>query len=144
MIAIVLQLLQVVLQDGILPHASVHSRREEHWGFRGHDGSVEHIVADTVCHLTDNIGSTGGNQEKLTLLGQRHVFHIEVEIAVEGIDDALVVGECLEGHRGDKVGGVLRHDDVNVGIQLHQHRGQIGDLIGSDASRDSQNDGFSC
>ena len=112
--------------------------------FVGHDGSVEHIVADTVCHLTDNIGSTGGNQEKLTLLGQRHVFHIEVEIAVEGIDDALVVGECLEGHRGDKVGGVLRHDDVNVGIQLHQHRGQIGDLIGSDASRDSQNDGFSC
>ena len=87
---------------------------------------------------------TGGNQEKLTFLGQRHMLHIEVEVTVEGIDDALVVGECLEGHRGDEVGGVLRHDDVNVGIQLHQHRGQIGNLVGSNATRDSQNDGFSC
>ena len=72
------------------------------------------------------------------------MFHIKVEVAVEGIDDALVVREGLEGHRGDKVGGVLRHDDVNVGIEFHQHRGQIGNFIGSDASRDTQNDGFSC
>ena len=65
------------------------------------------------------------------------MFHIEVKVAVEGIDNALVVRESLEGHRGDEVGGVLRHDDVNVGIEFHQHRGQIGNLIGSDASRNT-------
>ena len=82
-----------------------------------------------------DVGRTGCHEEEVALLRQRHVFHVEVEVTVEGIDDALVVREGLEGHRGDEVRGVLRHDDVNVGVEFHQHRGQIGDLIGSDAAR---------
>ena len=72
------------------------------------------------------------------------MFDIEREVAVEGVDDALVVRQRFKRHRGDEVCGVVGHDDMHIGIQLHQHRGQVGTLIGSNASRNAQYDGLSC
>ena len=129
--------LKIILKDSVLPHTGVHGRSEEHWGLRGHDGSGEHIVADAASHLTDDIGSTGGNHKEVASLGQRDMLDIETEVAIEGVDDALVVRQSLEGHRGDELRGVLRHDDMHIGIELYQHRCQIGNLIGSNASRHS-------
>ena len=61
MIAVVLELLQVVLQDGILPHTCIHGWREEHRGFRSHNRRGKHVIADTGSHLADDVGRTGSH-----------------------------------------------------------------------------------
>ena len=143
-IAIVLQFLQVILQHRILPHARIHCRREEHRRLRRHDGRREHVVADAISHLANHVGCTRSHQEEVSPLGQRHVLHVEVEVTVKGIHDALVVRQRLKRHRRDEVRCILRHDHMHVSIQLHQHRCQIGNLIGGDTARHTQNDGLSC
>ena len=143
-IAIALQLCQIVLQDGILPHAGIHGRSYQLWCLGGQHGSGEHIVADAVSQFADDIGCTGSHYEEIASLGQRYMFHIEREVAVEGIDNALVVGECLERHGGNEVGGILGHDDMHFGMELDQHRSQIGALIGCYTACNTQYDGLSC
>ena len=135
MIAIVLQFLQIILQNRVFPHTCVHSWSKEHRSLRGHNGRGEHIITDATCHLTNHIGSTWCHHKEVTSFSQRYMFHVEIEVAIEGIDDTLIVRQGLKGHRGDELRGVLCHDHMHICIQLHQHRCQIGNLIGSNATR---------
>ncbi len=61
------------------------------------------------------------------------MLDIERKIAVEGSNDALIVVKWLSRHRSDELSGVRRHNHMHVGMQLNEHRGQIGALVGSNS-----------
>ena len=77
------------------------------------------------------------------LLSQRNMLHIILEIPVEGVDQALIAGELLEGQRRDKFRGVLRHQNLYVGAQFFQHTRQIYNFIRSDTAGHGQHRGLS-
>ena len=144
MIAVALKFNKIVLQDRVLPHTCIHGWRDKLWSACGQHGGGEHIVADAVSKFADNISCTGSHNKQVATLGQRHMFYIERKVAVEGINDALIVGKCLERHRSDELSGVLRHYHMHIGMQLNEHRGQIGALVGSNTARNAQHNRFSC
>ena len=143
MIAVALQLGKIVLQDRVLPHAGIHGGRNQFGCAGGQHGGGKHVVADAVSQFADDICCTGSHNKQIAALGQRYVFNIEREVAVEGIHDALIVGKRFERHGRNKLGGVLRHNHMHIGMQLNEHRSQIGALVGSNTARNAQYDGLS-
>ena len=71
------------------------------------------------------------------------MLDLKLEIPVEGVDQALVSGQGLEGDRVDEVRGVLRHQHMHVGMKLVKRAREICDFIGSDTSRYAEKHGLS-
>ena len=90
-----------------------------------------------MSQFADDISCTGSHHKQVATLGQRHMLDIEREVTIKGINDALIVGKCLERHRCDELGGVLSHNHMHIGMQLDEHRGQIGALVGSNTARNA-------
>ena len=111
--AIVLQPSDIVLQQGVGPHPRIHRRRHQYGALAGHEGSGEHIVADAVGHLADDIGRGRRHEQHVGLGRQRHMLHGIVEVAVEGIDHAAPRCQRLEGEGSNELGGVTRHHHVH-------------------------------
>ena len=143
MISISLKFSKIVLQDRILPHTSIHGWRNQFGRASGQHGCGKHIVADAMSQFSNYICCTGSHNKQVAALGQRHMLDVERKIAVEGINDALIVGKCLERHRRDELGGVLRHNHMHIGMQFNEHRSQIGALVSSNTARNAQYDGLS-
>ena len=141
--AVVLQLFQIVLHDGVFVHLGVHGRSHQLFALAGQQSGGEHIVRQTIGQLTDHVGGGGGHQGDVRLLGHRHMLHIELKVPVKGIHQAFVAGEGLEGDGVDKVGGVLGHQHLNVRVLLDQKAGHGGHFICRDAAGDRQHHMFS-
>ena len=143
MIAISLKFGKIILQDRVLPHAGIHGGRNQLGCAGGQHGGGEHVVADAVSQFANNVCCTGSHNKQIAALGQRYMFYVEREVTVEGINNALVVGKRFERHGRNKLGGVLRHNHMHIGMQLNEHRSQIGALVGSNTARNAQYDGLS-
>ena len=142
LIAKALELVEIILNDGVFEHLGIHGRGDDLVAFAGHDGGGEHIVGQAVGDLADDIGRGRGHQDHVGALGQGHMLHGVLEIPVEGVHQALVGGEGLEGDGVDEIGGVLGHQHLDIGVELLEHGCQRSDLIGGDGAGDGQNDGF--
>ena len=138
-----LQLPEIILHDRILVHGGVHRRRDDLVAATGHDRGGEHIIREAICDLADDIGTRRGDHHDVCLLCDRDVLDLELEIPVEGVDQALVSGQGLEGDRVNEVRGVLRHQHMHVGMELVKRAREIGDFIGSDTSRYAEKHGLS-
>ena len=112
------QLIHIVLDDGISEHVGVHGRSQDHWTGTSHDRGGQHVVSNPTRHLTDDVGTGRGNQYAVSLLGQCDVFDIVLEVPIEGVDETLVLRQGFEGDGVDKIGGIFRHDHVNVTAAL--------------------------
>ena len=137
------QLGNIVLKDGILPHASVHGWRYDNRRLCREKCCRQHIVTYPSRQLPYDICRGRGDEDNIGELGQRDMFHAEVKVAVECVDDALMACQCLECHRRDEVACVVCHDDMHVGMELDKHGGEIGNLIGRNAACDAEKDGLS-
>ena len=93
--------------------------------------------------LGAHVGGGGGHQHQVGAAGQGDVLHLVGEVPVKGVHHAPVAGELFKGERSDELGGVLGQNDLHAAVLLYQGGGQIGRLIGGDAPRDPQQDGFS-
>ena len=142
-IAILLQLCDIILQDRILPHAGIHGRRYYHRSLCCKDSRCEHIVANAISHLANDVGCGRSNQKHVGLLCQRHMLHLELEVAVEGIYQAFVASKGFECCWSNKVASILCHYHMHLRLLLHEHRCQICYLVCSYASRNSKNYGLS-
>ena len=141
--AVVLQLFQIVLHDGVFVHLGIHGRRHQLFALAGQQGGGEHIVRQTIGQLADHVGGGRGYQSNVRLLCHRHMLHIELKVPVEGIHQTFVAGEGLEGDGVDEVGGVLGHQHLNVRVLLHQQACHGGHFICRDAAGDRQHHMFS-
>ena len=68
------------------------------------------------------------------------MFHIILKIPVKCIDNAFVVGQCLEGNRVNKVRRILCHQYMHIAVKLCEHTGEIGNLVCGNAAGYSEYD----
>ena len=94
-------------------------------------------------HFGADVGRGRGNQNQIGPVGQGDVLHLMGEIPVEGVDDGAAACQLLKGQRGDKLRGVLGHNDLHRRVLLDQGRAEGRGLIGGNAAGDAQKDGFS-
>ena len=94
-------------------------------------------------HLRDDIGRSRSNHENISLLGQGHMLHLKLKVPVKGVNQALLSGKGFKGRWGDEICCILCHDDPHIGVLLHQHAGQVCDLVGCDTAAHTQHYGFS-
>ena len=113
---------QVVLGHGVLIHLGVHGWGEESGALAGQHRGGEHVVGNTVGQFGGYVGGGRSHHDYVRLLGQGDVLHVELEAPVKGVYRGLVAGEGLKDHGGDKAGGVLGHEHMDVGVLLHQQR----------------------
>ena len=88
-------------------------------------------------------GAMSLGQVAASRVGKAYVGHIVLEVAVKGIDLAAAMGQCLKHQRRDKLGGVFRHQYVNIRAQLDQRMSHIGHFVSGNAPGDAEDDGFS-
>ena len=136
--AVALQGGKVVPGDRIVEHIGVHCRRHQFRTVTGKHGGREHIVRKPVRHLCNDVGGGRRYQHKVSPLCQRHMLHAVLKVAVEGVDHAAAVAQCLKGERGDELSGIFCHNDLHVTVHLCQTAGDICHFIGSDGTGDSQ------
>ena len=110
-------------------------------GSQRHGG--EHIIGQPVGHLGNHIGGGRRNEHEIRRVGQRHMGHIILEIAVEGIHNAAPVGQRFKYQRCDELGGVLRHQHMHIRPHLDQRMGHIGHFVCGDAPGNPDDDRLS-
>ena len=135
--------MQIALHNGVCEHIHVHRGRNDNRAFHGEICCAEHIVGNSVSHLRDDIRRCGRNEHNVSLVSNRNVRYVEHEIAVEGVGHALVFCEGLEGDGIYKIGRVLCHNDVDVGMELNKAAREIRDFIRRDAARYAEYNCFS-
>ena len=138
LIAEPLQLLQVVLHNGIFKHVGVHGRCHNLRATAGHHRGGQHIIGNSAGQFPDHIGRSRSDHHHIRLLCQRHMLHTELEIPVEGIHQTLVSCQRLKGNGVDKVGGICCHQHMHIGVKLAQHTCKAGSLVGGNASAYAQ------
>ena len=88
--------------------------------------------------LGQHVGGGGSDEDKVRPVGHSDVLHAVLKVPVKGVHQGLVAGELLKGDGGDKLGGVLGHNDLDVGVLLDQGGGQGRRLVAGDAAGDPQ------
>ncbi len=142
LIAEALQLLQVVLDDGIEEHLGVHGGGDDLMAGAGHDSGGQHVVGQTVGNLADDVGGGRGDEHHICPFSKGNVLDAVLEVSVEGIHQALVAGEGLEGDGIDKIGGVGGHQHLHICVELLQHGGKGSDFIVCNGAGVGQDDGL--
>ena len=71
------------------------------------------------------------------------MLHLVRKVPVEGVHHAPVSRQLFKGEGGNKLRGVGGHNDLHMGVLLHQRRGQRRRLVGRNAPRDPEKNGFS-
>ena len=114
---------QVILNDRIFIHGSVHGRRQKLRAFAGQDGGGEHVIGNAVSKLSNDIGGSRGNQYQIRFFCYGNMFHLESEIPVKGIDETFISSERFKGHRCDKLRCISGHNDLHIAVLLFQGTG---------------------
>ena len=140
--AVVFQRFQIVLGDGVFQHVGVHGRSHQLGAGGGQRHGGQHIIGQAVGQLGQHVGGGRGDQHQVGGVGQRHMGHVVLEIAVKGVHDAPAVGQRLKHQRRDELGGVFGHQHMHVGAQLDQRVRHVGHLVGGNAAGDAQHNGF--
>ena len=71
------------------------------------------------------------------------MLYAEFKIPVKGVYQTFMAGQCLKGNGIDKIHSIFRHKHMDACSLLYQGAGQVCDLIGSNAARNSKEYGFS-
>ena len=108
----------IFLYNGIFIHIGIHGRHENHFGLRGHDGGRKHVVCNTVCHFTDNIGSGRSNDEYISHAGQCNMLHIPFVDIGKHINRHIIAGQFAKGNGGNQLGRIGGHNAVHIGTGL--------------------------
>ena len=130
--------LKVILGDGVFQHGGIHGGGDQLAALGGQDRGGQHIVRDAVGELREDVGGGGGDEDQVRRLREGDVVDIVLKIPGEGVHHAAVVRQGLKGQGGDELGGVFRHDDVDLRPRLAETAGDAGHLIGGDAAGDAQ------
>ncbi|MPN10427.1 hypothetical protein SDC9_157722 [bioreactor metagenome] len=141
--AVVPQQVQIVLGDPVIVHTGVHGRGGDLGAVAGQHGGGQHVVGQAVGQLSQHVGRGGRHQDQVGLVGQGDMLYLVLVSSVEGIYHGPVSGEGLEGQRGDKFGGVGRHQHMDVCPLLYQGGRQPRRLKAGDAAGDTQQHSFS-
>ena len=131
------QLFHIRLHDGVFVHVCIHGRYEEDFRLRRHDGGREHIVSDAVCDFADDVGGRRCYDEKVSELGKGDVFDIPFADIREHIDSDIIAGQFAEGDRCHELGGVCRHDAVDISPFLAELAHETGCFESGDPAADS-------
>ena len=110
--------LKIVLDHRIFEHSRIHRRCDHFFTFARHHCCGEHIVRNPVSKLADHISAGRCDHHHICLFRQGHVLYAELKIPVKCIDQTFVSRERLECDRIDKIRRILRHQDMNIRIQL--------------------------
>ena len=141
--AVVFQRFQIVLGDGVFQHVGVHGRSHQLGAGGGQRHGGQHIIGQAVGQLGQHVGGGRGDQHQVGGVGQRHMGHVVLEIAVKGVHDAPAVGQRLKHQRRDELGGVFGHQHMHVGPHLDQRMGHIGHFVCGDAPGNPDDDRLS-
>ena len=108
------QLLDVVLNNGIMEHIMVHGRRDDLFAGTSHNCSGEHIISDTACYLSDHISRSRCDHDHISLFCKSNVLNAVLKVAVKGIYQALFSCETFKGYGIDELLSVFCHEYLNV------------------------------
>src|SRR5699024_675528 len=140
--AIVLQCLQIILNNGILEHLGVHSRRKDYFAAAGHHCGGQHVIGNAMGDLPDYIGRSRSHHNHICFFCQCHMFHIVLNVPVESIDQALISRQSLKSNGINEVLCVFCHQHMYVCMKLFQGAGKGSDLVCGNASCHCQHNCF--
>ena len=126
------QLTHISLRRWVRPHLSVHGWRQDEGGALHRTRQAQEaqqIICPSMNQLGHEIRAGRRNQNGISSSGQIDVRHV-VELAIIPLgDEHLSARKRLHGHRGNELGGSLRHHHLNAGTGLDEQAAQFGGLI---------------
>jgi hypothetical protein len=131
---------QVALCRGMLPHAHVHRRREQHGCVRGQKQRRGEIACKAMGHPGHEIGGGRGHDDEIGRARQLYMPHLGLVGQVEQIGKHLAPGQRRDRKRRHELRpGTGQHGRDRVAA-LAQPADQVERLVGRDAAADYQKD----
>ena len=138
-IAVLSQLDYIILHDRVVIHSCIHRRSDNLRTGTGHNSRCRHVIGDSRGYLADNICRSRSDDAQICSLRCGNVLHIELEAAVEGVDETFACCQRLKCNRRNEFRSVCSqtHRDGNPG--LYQIARNVRRLICRDrAAHDEQ------
>jgi len=130
----------VVLRRRVLPHLSIHRRRDEQRRQCCECDLANRIAREADCEFRDNICGRRRDEEEIRAICEVDVSRIPVSRAFEYVDDDWISRERLEGEGSDELLRTMGHHDVNFRAGLHQFAHEIGRLVRGDRAGNAYDD----
>ena len=141
--AAITQAHDVLLRDGVLPHARIHCGCDVERGARGKHGCCKEVVGDARRRLCDEIRRCGRDEDEIGKLGERDVLDVMRRNLHPHAGRDCLPRDLAKGQRRDKGRRRPRHDDADFGARLFQSACDLDRLICGDAARHAEYDAAS-
>ena len=132
------QLCHILSHNWIFIHSRIHRWCNKNRTSAGQYCRRQHIISNAPCKLSNDICCCWCNHHNICLLGQCNMFHMKLKISVKGVHHTFMPCQCLKRNWIDKIGRILCHQHIGVCPLFYKCTGQIGDLIGRNATTNSQ------
>jgi hypothetical protein len=107
----------VGLDRGMLPHATVHGRPEEHRPAHREEERPQEVIGEPEGRTRQGVRGGGGDQEQVGALGERHVLHRGRLLRVEQVREDRSTGQRPEGEWRHELARVGRHHDGDARLR---------------------------
>ena len=136
----VFNFVDVFLRRGMLPHFSIHGRRDQNRRARGERDRGERMTGETVREFGDHVRGRGRDQQKIRAIGELDVTRPPVFFFVVETGRDRILRERLQRQRRDELRRVLRHDDENFVPLFHEQAGELRRFVGGDRTGHAEHD----
>jgi hypothetical protein len=139
--AICAQLRQVALRGRMLPHLTVHGRRDQQWTTRQRTRQTqqaEQIIGTAMQQFGQKIGACRCNQNRIGLARQIDMRHVVGRAVIPLVAVHSLSGQRLQGHGRDELLGRSRHHHLHLGPQLDQQPQQFRRLVAGNPAAQAQ------
>src|SRR5699024_2747882 len=89
--------------------------------FARHKCGCKHIVRYSVCDFADDICTCRGDHKHIGELWKGDMLNLKLKVAVKGVNDTLVARQAFKGYGVYKIGCVLSHQNMYIGMKLYKH-----------------------
>ena len=138
--ATVRQRLKVGLGGFMREHVEVHGRRNGNRASCAQQHGLQEVVATTVHHGCQGVGSCWGHKDQISPNPEFHVVGPDSSVFV--FSEVRMNGVVHQGgqrQRGDEFGGAGGHDHAHFRTPAPQFTRKHGRLVGGDAPGDAEN-----
>ena len=123
-------------------HVKIHGWSGKDLTTSGEVCGEQEIVGHAVGHFGQGVCSSRGYDESIGPKTETYVAVPSTILGVEKIDEDRVLGKSCERERSDELLGHRRHDDAHLGTTLNEFADERGRLVGSDSTRDTDENMF--
>ena len=107
----------------MLPHFSIHRRRDQNWRARRERDRGERMTREAVREFRDDVRGRRRDEQKIGAICQLDVTGPPVFLFVIETRRHRILGKRLQSQRRNEFGRILRHDDKNIVSLFHEQAG---------------------